>query len=297
MHSTRLTFATPELGADVHFTALYVARERGLLALDTSPVAWAEYPGGSGDVARALADGRAGIGVALTDSLILARIHGAALRLVGTFVTSPLRWLVLVPVASPARGAGDLRGATFGITRAGGGAHTTLRSYAHTMGWQEGHDYTVTPLGSLDALVRALGDGSIDAFLWESLTVKRLLDAGTARAVGTVVPPWPSFSVAASEEAIARHPDAVHGVLRALLQAGAIVASDPDATAALTARQYALSLRDARDWLAHVAYSEDGALSRGAIEAAVSALHQAGAITGVVSVPEIIAPGFAPLTT
>lgn len=72
-------------------------------------------------------------------------------------MNSPLSWLALVPVASSAHTAGDLRGATFGITRVDAGAHTR--------GWREGHDYTVESVGSVDTLIRALGDGSIDAFL------------------------------------------------------------------------------------------------------------------------------------
>jgi len=290
-----LTLATPDLTADVHYTALRVARERSLLSLHTPAMEWDEYEGGSGDVVRALANGRADIGVGLTDSLVLGRVRGVAYRLVATFVANPLTWRVLVPPASAARDVEDLRGATFGITRAGGGAHTTLLLRAADAGWRAGIDYAVMPLGSLDALLQAIGGDTIDAFLWEALTVKPWLDDGTVRSVGAVVPPWPGFAVAARTDTMARHPDAVHAGLQALRRACAIVAAEPDETVALIARRYALSSRDAAGWLAHVRYADDGALSRRAIEAVVAALLRTDAIVGDAPVDDIVDYRFAPL--
>jgi len=257
-------------------------------------VGWDEYAGGSGDVARALAEGRADIGVGLTDSLILERARGVPYRLVATFVSSPLTWRVLVRFAALARAVEDLRGGTFGITRAGGGAHTTLLLLAADAGWRAGVDYAVAPVGSLDALLRALEEDMIDAFLWEALTVERWLAAGVARSVGTVVPPWPAFSIAARTDAMERDLDGVHGVLRALRRAGAAAAAS-DEMVALVARHYALSQRDAADWLTHVRYADDRALSRRAIEATMDALRRTGAIEGALPVEDIVDHQFAPL--
>jgi len=283
-----LTLATPDLAADVHYTALRVARERDLLSIYAPGVGWDEYAGGSGNVAWALAEGRADIGVGLTDSLILERARGAPYRLVATFVASPLTWRVLVRSAARAREVEGLRGETFGITRAGGGAHTMLLLLAADTGWRADVDYAVAPIGSLDALLRALKEDMIDAFLWEALTVERWLAAGVVRAVGTVVPPWPAFSIAARTDAIAHDPDGVHGALRALRRASAAVVAASDEMVALVARHYALPPHASAGWLAHVRYADDGALSRRAIEAAVTALRRTGAIEGALPVEDIV---------
>jgi ABC-type nitrate/sulfonate/bicarbonate transport system substrate-binding protein len=210
-------------------------------------------------------------------------------------VASPLTWRVLVSVTARARDVTDLRGTTFGITRAGGGAHTTLLLLAADMGWRAGVDVAVTPLGSLDALLRATGNGAIDAFLWEALTIKPWLDDGTIRSIGVVVPPWPGFSVAARTETTTRRPDAVRAVLHVLRHAAAIAAAEPDETAALITQRYGLSPRDAADWLVQVRYADDGALSRRAIETMVAVLRRTGAIVDAAPVEDIVDRQFAPL--
>lgn len=285
----------PEVRGDVHLTLLRIAGERGLWGRHVPEAQVGEARGGTGEVARALADGTADLGVGLTEGLIAATAPGAGFKLVATVVESPLSWAVLVAAASPVQTVEALRGRTFGISRPGGGAHLTTLVLARQRGWQEGADFTISELGDLSALVEGLKAGTVDAVLWEELATRHLVDAGLLRAVGRVTPPWPGFMLAARADFTAARPAAVRATLRTLWEAGVLFRRKGSYSLDLVVRTYRLSLPEAERWFRSVRYSEDGRLSPRTLTAVVAALAAAGVVRNQLDVGAILARGFAPI--
>lgn len=291
---TEFKVGSPELPGDVHFTLWHIAREQGLLVKNAPSAQLVEFPGGTGEVVRALAGGTVDIGMGLTEGLVAGIAKGADFKIVATTVETPLRWVVLVAADAPYRTIEDLHTKSFGISKPGGGAHLNTLAMTNQKAWIEGLDFQITVLGELNRLIEGLRSGVIDAFLWESLAVKHLLDREEFRQVGNVVPAWPSFMLAAKTELLNGCPGAVKNILNTLLEAAQIFRSQRSYALDLVVKRYRLSTEDASRWYSSVKYSEDGKISRQALEATMEALVVAGVIPQRVTVADLHRTEFAP---
>jgi ABC-type nitrate/sulfonate/bicarbonate transport system substrate-binding protein len=285
-------FGAPALNGDVHFSLLHIARDRDLFAARS--VELVEFPGGTGDVARAIVAGDVDLGLGLSDGLLLAAA-GGGLRLVATAVQTPLRSVVLVLAGSPWAAPENLRGRRVGITRRGGGAHLTALALARAEGWREGIDFTVVPLGRLESLVEGLSTGAIDVFLWEELATRHLVDAGIVKTIGRLTPEWPSFAIAARASVIETQPEVVRAALAAFQDAVEVFEREVAYVHALVMRRYHLTRDDAERWWSAVRYSSDGAITLAAVTAALETLRVAGVLERVPEATTLVAAGFAPV--
>ena len=288
-----MKLGTPSLAGDVHCTPLAIARDRGVLA--ARGVDLVELPGGTADVARALAAGDVDLGLGLTEGLIAAIAGGADFRLVATAVETPLRWAVLTPSRSPATEPADLVGARFGITRRGGGAHLTALLLAREHGWREGDDLTFVVADSLDGLVEASTSGAIDAFLWEALATRPLVERGALRSIGAVTPGWPALMLGAPNAMLAGRTADVRAALAAFQDAVELFEREVAYVHALVMRRYDLSRDDAERWWSAVRFSPDGAISRARVGAALAALQAAHLVPGNADPDALLSPDIAPV--
>ncbi|MFD5224190.1 ABC transporter substrate-binding protein [Microbacterium sp. NPDC058342] len=129
-----------------------------------------------------LAGGQADI--AMTDGIRGLANIGEGLD--ATFVAGtykPWPQLVIVRADYPGDTFADLKGANFGISGTGSAGHYATHKLAEAEGWSES-DYTITPLGNLQAITAALQSGAIDAFTWSADTGFDLEEKGIARVLG-----------------------------------------------------------------------------------------------------------------
>ena len=61
--------------------------------------------------------------------------------------------------------------------------------------------FEVVPLQTFANLRNAVTDGSCDFFMWEQFTSKRYHDNGSIKKIGEIYTPWPSWQIAARDDA------------------------------------------------------------------------------------------------
>jgi ABC-type nitrate/sulfonate/bicarbonate transport system substrate-binding protein len=107
-------------GVPEHFNEPWMmAIERRMFADAGVDVEWVEQRLGTGAMLKALETGECDVVVALTEGIVsqIARGNEAGIRLVGSYVETPLCWAISTGANSAATSVADLRHKTFGVSR------------------------------------------------------------------------------------------------------------------------------------------------------------------------------------
>jgi sulfonate transport system substrate-binding protein len=250
-------------------------------------IAWRDYPGGSGAMAKALRENELDAALLLTEGAVAAVTDGVALDIVSRYTDSPLIWGIHVPAASRFRAVAELAGARYAISRLGSGSHLMAFVHARTQGWPVDRLSLVT-VGNLDGAVAAFDAGTADVFFWEKLMTKPLVDAGRFRRVGEFTAPWPAFVVCAARALDATQRAALGRAVGVALDAARALRARPDA-AQLIAARYGLRADDVGEWLGTVRWSERVGVAASDVAPACMALGSLGVLPRVVDAAECIA--------
>ncbi|GAA5940137.1 hypothetical protein JCM3775_007274 [Rhodotorula graminis] len=157
-------------------------------------------PSGTGQIMSAIKAGEVDLAIALTESLIAGIAKKTAdFKLVGTYVTSPLNWAVIVGTDTKYQTLDDLRGEKIGISRIGSGSQVMASFMALREGWTD-KEGNVEPvqfevLDTFKNLRDGVNDGRAAAFMWEHFTTKPYLSE--VRFIGSVPTPWHSWVLVA----------------------------------------------------------------------------------------------------
>ncbi|QNM86526.1 ABC transporter substrate-binding protein [Polaribacter pectinis] len=173
---------------------------------------WQDYPGGTGQMCKALRNGNVDIAIVLTEGIIKDIADGNPSKIVQTFVKTPLIWGIHVGAKSKFKKIEDLEHATIAISRFGSGSHLMAIVNAHNQGWDV-KNLKFKVIGNLQGGIDALTNGEADYFMWEHFTTKPLVDNGTFRRVGDCPTPWPCFVVAVRNEVLENNFNEVKKVL------------------------------------------------------------------------------------
>ncbi|CAD6572579.1 MAG: glucosyltransferase [Cyphobasidiales sp. Tagirdzhanova-0007] len=174
-------------------------------------------PSGTGQMIQALKEDKIDVSIALTESLIAGIVRGAAeYKLVGQFVSSPLKWFVIperyaVPILicksvravitgkeAPYHSISDLRGQTIAISRTGSGSQIFASYMALKEKWfAQADTETVEPLDFqvLDTFEMLILEVSLR---FATITVIKAASAAECRFIGNVLTPWPSWAIVAA---------------------------------------------------------------------------------------------------
>ena len=250
-------------------------------------VAWRDYPGGSGAMAKALRDGELDAALLLTEGAVAAIADGAPLAIVSLYTDSPLLWGIHVPATSRFRAVAELDGARCAISRIGSGSHLMAVVHARAQGWNVERLRLVT-VGNLDGAVDAFAAGRADVFFWEKFMTKPLVDAGKFRRVGEFTAPWPAFVVCTASSLGAAQRAALARVAAAVLDEARALHARPDA-AQLIAARYGLTSADAGQWLKTTRWSSRVGVASSDIASACTELNALGVLPRVVDARECIA--------
>ncbi|CAE6431825.1 unnamed protein product [Rhizoctonia solani] len=183
------------------------------------------FPGGTGAMIVALQNDEIDVAVALTDALIAGIANGSqAYKLVGSYVSTPLNWAVVVGKDSKYQSIDDLRGTKLGISRVGSGSQTMASVMAMQKNWVDKDGQVEMPEFQVNnnlqgliqrKLIRFIG---CSAFLWEWFTTKPHVDTGEVRFIGSVPTPWPSWLIAAHPSSERAEPTALRNFLGKLTE-------------------------------------------------------------------------------
>ncbi|KAH7908338.1 periplasmic binding protein-like II [Hygrophoropsis aurantiaca] len=242
-----------------------------------------ECPSGTGQLISKLTNDEIDIAIALTDPLIAGIAKGStAYKLVGSYVTSPLKWAVITGKDSTYNEIQDLKGTTLGISRNGSGSQTMAYVMAKQNNWRT-DDLKFQINNDIRGLIDSVNDGSTSAFMWEWFTTKPFVDAGEVRFIGAVPTPWPSWLIAAHPT---RAPASdVKSFLAGLTKHVKEFAS-PEARAGpsveFVKRTFGYPEEDVKAWMKNVSYPDDCAKlspNNNIIAETLDFLSQAGAVS------------------
>jgi ABC-type nitrate/sulfonate/bicarbonate transport system substrate-binding protein len=252
-------------------------------------VAWRDYAGGSGAMAKALREGELDAALLLTEGAVAAVSDGVALEIGSLYTESALIWGIHVPAASRFRTVADLDGARYAISRLGSGSHLMAAVHAQAQGWAVARLVLVT-VGNLDGAVAALAAARADVFFWEKFMTKPLVDAGKFRRIGELTAPWPAFVVCASRSLEGESRAALGRVVALVLEEAQALRARSDAPQIIAAR-YGLDADDVGEWLKATRWSRRVGVAPGDLAAACTALGSLGVLPRVVDAAACLGPG------
>lgn len=268
-------------GVPEHFNLpWHLALERGLFSEAGVRVEWHEYKLGTGAMVSALENGEVDLVIALSEGLVAAIAQGAPLKLLATYVESPLRWAISTGGApSAVNEVADLRGGRIGISRFTSGSHLMSCVLASQRGWaQSDLEYVVE--GNFESLRRSVNEGRTAAFMWEHFTSKPYYDSGELRRIGEIATPWPCFLLASAATVLAdpAKREALRRARRAVQQACSLFRRE-EGMASEVSKRYGLREEDAAQWYAAVRITASEVISESTLEQPLQALKEAGILT------------------
>ena len=279
------------------FIVWHIAKERGIFKKYLPNVELIEFAGGTGELVRALSDNSIQVGWGLTEGILLGIAKGAKIGIVSTIIETPLRWIIVVRPDAPYKSIEDLKGKTIATSRPGGGSHiVTLKTFA-ALGWVEGRDYYINPIGDLNAMIAGVKAGTLDALTFSRGVLTPLIEKGELRILAEVNYDWPEFSLAVTRDFASKNPEAVRAVILALHEAMKIFNQEKDYAIGLLKSIFGLSDAAAEEFYTFVRHSLDGVIFLSAFDRAQDFLIIGGVLDEKERIrPETaIIPNFAPV--
>mmetsp|Transcript_39607 Transcript_39607/g.66408 ORF Transcript_39607/g.66408 Transcript_39607/m.66408 type:complete len:547 (+) Transcript_39607:57-1697(+) len=267
-------------GVPEHFNYPFtLAEERGLYKKHGVSVEFVIQKCGTGAMIAALKNKEQDVVVALTEGLVADIAKGSNLKLLGTYVETPLCWAISTGAKNgKVSSVDDLKGATWGVSRYGSGSHLMASVLASQKGWGvEGAKFKV--VGAFDKLRTSVNDGSSDAFMWETFTTKPFHDSGEVKRVGEIFTPWPCFMLAAREDVATEKKDLIKRALAAVGEAAALFHKEANTMPQFIAKKYELKVEDAKQWYSGVKIAAKPEVSSKALATALGSLQKAGVLT------------------
>ncbi len=243
-------------GVPEHFNlAWYLTLKNGEYKNKGINLRWLDYPGGTGDMCKALRNKDIDIAVILTEGIIKDIVEGNKSKIVQTFVQSPLVWGIHVAHDSPYKTIKDLKGSKAAISRYGSGSHLMAYINAKNNNWNLEKDLQFEVIKDLEGAVKGLTNGSADYFMWEKFTTKPLVDNGTFRSIGNCPTPWPCFVIAVREEFLESNEDDVKSILNIINNTTSEFKEIPSIDKTI-ANRYDQKIEDVHDWLQITEWSQ-----------------------------------------
>lgn len=235
-------------GVPEHFNyPWYITLKNKEYAKHNINLRWQDFPGGTGQMCKALRDGSVDIAIVLTEGIIKDIAAGNPSKIVQTFVKTPLIWGIHVGAKSSFKKIEDLENATIAISRFGSGSHLMAIVNAYNQGWDVAK-LKFKVIKNLQGGIDALTNGEADYFMWEHFTTKPLVDNGTFRRIDDCPTPWPCFVVAVRNEVLENNFDEVKKVLD-IINVETKDFKQIDNIDKTLAKRYEQQLEDIQKWL------------------------------------------------
>jgi ABC-type nitrate/sulfonate/bicarbonate transport system substrate-binding protein len=250
-------------------------------------------------MAQALEDGDVDVAVMLSEGAVARVANGAPIKVVGTYVQSPLRWGIHVKKGSPLKTVNDLKGKIFGVSRMLSGSHLMAHVLANQLGWDPATDAPLKVVGTLDGAREAMASGEIDTWLWEKFTTKFLVDQGEWDIIGEVPTPWPCFLFMASEKSIVERKDEIRNLVEVTKRiCDEFKANEGDSTFEYVKTHHAVGSRDdAEEWLTGTNWACAPEVQRHTLEKTQEALVTIGQLKEPVSLEQLFEPSICRLVS
>jgi sulfonate transport system substrate-binding protein len=258
-------------GVPEHFNLPWqLAADHNLFEQNGLRVEFHEIKQGTGEMINQLKLGTVDIIVALTEGLIADICKGSQLKLLGTYVESPLNWAISTGKSSKFNCIDDLKGSTIGISRFQSGSHLMSCVLASQRGWQQS-DLSYSVQNNFENLRKSVNSEENSAFMWEYFMSKPYYDKQEVRYIGNIYTPWPCFLLASTSSVIQQNSALIPRLFTALRAAIQIFRTDTSILDKLCT-QFSLQREDAALWHSSVEITASSGISESTIETTISAL-------------------------
>lgn len=218
-------------------------------------VIWKDFPGGTGEMNKALRSGEIDVAVILTEGIIKDIISGNESKIIQTYIGSPLVWGIHVAAGSKYKSVEELKNTKAAISRKGSGSH--LMSYVNAQNHEwDTNDLKFEIVKDLDGAVKALKEDEAQYFMWEHFTTKPLVDKRVFRRLADCPTPWPCFVIAARNETLKNEPERIKRMLEVLNKESNRFKDLPKIAEKL-AERYDQQLEDIKKWLEITSWSQE----------------------------------------
>lgn len=244
-------------GVPEHFNlAWYLTLKGGEYKNEGINLRWKNYPGGTGEMCKALKNKEIDMAVVLTEGIIKDIIEGSKFKIVQTFVKSPLIWGIHVANNSPYKTIQDLKGTKAAISRYGSGSHLMAYINAQNNHWDLKKDLKFKVIKNLEGAIEGLTNGTADYFLWEKFTTKPIVDDGVFRCIGHCPTPWPCFVIAVREDFIKSNKKYLQTILNIINKSTSEFKEIPNIDQTISNR-YGQKIEDVQEWLSLTEWSQN----------------------------------------
>ena len=214
---------------------------------------WMDFPGGTGDMCRALRLKEIDIAIVLTEGIVRDINNGNPSKILQTYVETPLNWGVHVAADSNLNTMADLENKRIAISRFGSGSHLMAIVNAHYQGWaMDDLDFVVVE--NLKGGIHAVQNNTADYFLWEHFTTKPYVDQEIFKRIDNCPSPWPCFVIAVRDEILEKYPNEIRDVLEVINQQNSNFKQIKNIDTILS-HHYGQRLEDIQKWLSMTSWN------------------------------------------
>jgi ABC-type nitrate/sulfonate/bicarbonate transport system substrate-binding protein len=253
---------------------------------------------GDAQLQQALAAGSVDVGLGSGPSLGFRPKGAPAIGVAGMY-GAPNNLALLVPVNSPIKAVGDLKGKRVGVTTVGSLTDWLVRELSRQQGW--GSDgIKIVPLGAIQARLAALERGELDGTVQEAANGYQLEAEGKTRNLllfGSIVKDFYTHVIFASDDMIANRPQLLRRFLRGWFATIAFMRANKDFTVRSEAKTLDISpALVAKIYDAQIGgFSSDGAWDPKAIEVIRQSLKELGILPTVPDAKALYNDQFVPV--
>lgn len=230
------------------------------------------YPGGTGAMMKAVADGEVDIAVVLTEGCIQSICGGTSARIIKTFVQSPLIWGIHVPGNSALHAVDQIQGKRYAISRFGSGSHLMAIVDAAERGWNTDLNFEVVK--NLDGARAAISSGAAEVFFWERYTTSPLVDNGEFRRLADRLTPWPAFVICAPTNVLSEKSSTIKILLNKTNAICKRLSADSAQTKMTIARRFEIDPEMINQWWETTHWNTNWELDEASINKAVAYLRK-----------------------
>ena len=233
---------------------------------------WTYYPGGTGAMTKALADGELDLAILLTEGFVSAVSNGLAARIVKVYIDSPLVWGIHSGAASRTRSIYDSTHKKYAISRFGSGSHLMAMIHAEQRG-EKIADKDFVVINSLEGAIESLTKNETQVFYWEKMMTKKHVESGEVKLIGEFSAPWSSFLIVATEKALAEKKEEIHKAMELINLESTDFKNNIYAPVELQKR-FQMSNKDIIDWMGSTVWNTDFTIRKKGLENAIEALSK-----------------------
>jgi len=242
-------------------------------------VAWTDFPGGTGDMCKALSEKKVDVAIMLTEgALAHAMNHDKNVKLVGVYVSSSAIWGIHAGATScPYVDIRNMKGkAVFAISRFGSGSHLMAYVMAASLGWNTKEQMHFKVVGGLKGAIEELPkDGSL-VFMWEKFTTMPWVVDGVLKRIGEFPTPWPFFVIAAHKDFLEQEhaKDDLKKILDIVREQACNFKNGGEASFEYIKDRYKIEPHAAAEWMPSVTWACAPAIDIPMLEDVAKTLHE-----------------------